>query len=130
MNKLNIYFGLLGLIIGIFIGVFFNNTIISDLGRTRLTNISTPDNSSRGTVPYFRIVLGDKEYELKIEYKISSYDAIITSTNSNIIYITTQLAKTYTNKGVFLKNLIWHLDDKIPILTGAKRFKVIKIFIK
>lgn len=83
----------------------------------------------QGVVSQFQITLKDaRTVTVKVEYAVSFADNIVPADQiaMHVIEIAKRTAVVYDDIDVYTKNLIFHLNDKMPIMTGT-RFRVVNI---
>lgn len=130
-EKLGVF--ICGVSLGIGVGYILkaDNTETIPVFSSHTPQITNTYNSNTTTIPYFNVTLIDgRNILVKIEYKISGFDVNNDATiKATIIKIARLISTSYEDSEVYSRNLSWHLNDKIPIMTGSKRFEVVKVTI-
>lgn len=95
-------------------------------------NKASGSTSVDGFLPMFYIQLKNKKIvSVKVEYKVSFADSVIAFVDiqRNVQQLSMNVAKAYTDEQVFERNLLFHLNDKIPVMTGSKKFVVSRLVV-
>ncbi len=124
MNKQTLRI-LLALFLGVLLGAVGTTSIVSESLVVKLP-YSEPLSTFKAVTPFFEVTLQDKvTYKVKVSYTISAQDSIPSEIiSARIIDLAKVLETQYVDGDVYLRNLYFHLNDKIAMMTGSKRFSV------